>query len=187
MLFLVIAILSVLAWPEQGIADNNIPKCHGKTKGPDNDSLWNWDEGGTDIPCDEHIYTITGSVTSTDSLSRQVSAASGSVSGFMYGGYGSVSGYSRGEVIDGKGYLVLVVSASDSEYAPTGGTIIIKTTDTKASFVPEGYVATFKCRLEYEAIAALVNNEEFSDDTRAAADTREFDYCRLVTPVLIAP
>lgn len=179
--------VSSLSITTSTVADDDIPKCHGKTKGPDNDSLWNWDEGGTDIPCDEHIYTIVGTITTVESLSRQVAPATGSGSGMMIGGYGSYSSHYSGEIIEGKGYLVITVQSSDSEYAVPGSTIVIKTTDTKAAFVPEGYTAMFKCRFEYEAVAALVNEEKFDEQVRDMADTREFDYCRLATPALIPP
>lgn len=156
-------------------------------KGPDNDSPWDWDENGNHIPCDPHIYTITAVIQSTDSLSRQVAPASGSISGFGINGYSSLSGHYSGEIIDGKGILVINVLSSDSEYATPGSTIIIKTTDTKASFIPEGYTVTFKCRFEYEAIGALENTEEFTPEVRDQASTWEFDYCRQTTPTILPP
>lgn len=168
-------------------ADGNTLECNGgKTKGPDNDSIWDWDEGSTDIPCDPNFYTITGIVATVDSMVRQIAPATSSGSCAIVGGFGGCSSHSRGEIIDGKGMILLtVVDSNHPTYAPVGSTIVIKTTDTKAVFVPEGYQATFVCRLEYEAVAALVTSERFTTGILDSAGTYEFDYCRMKTPVMV--
>ena len=177
--------------PIETVADSATEKCRGKTKGPDDDSRWTWDEGSVDIPCDENIYTITGTITSAESMVRQIAPASGSGSCSYYGGigggYGGCSSWSRGEIIDGKGYVLLTVESSDSPYAPAGATVILKTSDTKAVFIPEGYRSTFKCRHEYEAVAALVDMEKFDDWTLDEVRTDELDFCRMVNPIIYPP
>jgi hypothetical protein len=40
---------------------------------------------------------------------------------------------------------------------------------------------TFKCRAQYEAVAAVRENESFN---QAKVETWELDYCRMATPVI---
>lgn len=133
------------------------------------------------IPVDTKIYTISGEVAGQiNSVTRQVKPASGSLSGSSFGGYGSVSGSYFGPVEAGKGFVRLLVSSSDAtNEAPEGDLVVLKVSDTKATALVEGDRITFKCRRQYENIAAVQENETLNVSDAA---TWELDYCRLVTP-----
>lgn len=128
------------------------------------------------IPVDDGLYTVSGTVVAdVDSLVRQTEAAQGSMYGSSYGMYGSYFGPGFG----GKGFVRLQVESSDSYLAPFGATVIIKTTDTKASVLLPGDVVEFICRHQYEAIAAV---REFQTFDPVTMGTWELDYCRMTTP-----
>lgn len=131
----------------------------------------------TTIPVDTQVYTITGTVvTDVESLVRQTAPAQAQT-------YNAESlSYSTfyGPQLSGKGMVRLAVVASDAELAPVGSTVILKVDDTKGILLLPGDEVTFKCRAQFEAIAAVVNRQEFDP----AAGTWELDYCRLATPVV---
>lgn len=127
------------------------------------------------IPVDDGVYSITGHVVTMQSLVRQTSAAHGSMYGTPYG----MSGTYFGPELDGKGLVRVQVTASDSRLAPKGSTVILKVTDTKAIALLPGDTVKFKCRHQYEAIAAVRTKETFDAEK---LETWELDYCRLVTP-----
>lgn len=131
-------------------------------------------------PVDDNVYEIAGVVTgAVDSLVRQTEAARGSVAGSGYGFYGTYFGSEFG----GKGFVRLLVRRSNSPLAPIGEIVILKTTDTKAIVLVPGDEVTFLCRAQYEAVAAVRDNETFDPDK---VETWELDYCRLLTPVIQA-
>lgn len=134
----------------------------------------------TSIPYNLGIFTVTGVVESpVQSLVRQTQAAQGSLSGFAYSGIGSVSGSYFGPEFGGKGFVRLRVENSDSTLAVVGSIVLLKSTDTKASILGPGDRVTFKCREQYEAVAAVAENEKLDKDQAA---TWELDFCRMVTP-----
>lgn len=131
----------------------------------------------TTIPVDTNVYTLRGIVNNDmESLVRQLEPAqaqSYSTEGVSYGTY-------AGPLLGGKGMVRLRVEVSDSELAPVGSTVILKLDDTKGLLLQPGDRATFKCRAQFEAIAAVINRQPFDE----AAGTWELDYCRLATPVI---
>lgn len=100
----------------------------------------------------------------------------------MIGGYGSASYF--GPEFGGKGFVRGVVVESDASLAEVGHMVVLKSTDTKAIMLMPGDRATFKCRQQYEAIAAVRSYETFNADKLA---TWELDYCRLASPDLGTP
>lgn len=137
---------------------------------------------GSEIPVDDNVYTITGQVVSeVGSLTRQTEAARGSISGSGTGGFAYISGSYYGPEFGGKGFIRLHVLESDSFLAPWGEIVILKSTDTKGVALLPGDVVTFKCRHQYEAIAAVRNSETFDQEK---LETWEIDYCRFVSPVI---
>ena len=157
--------------------------CSDISPAPESDSSQDF-ASGAKIPVDDNVYVITGEVVAdVDSLTRQTEAARGSVSGYG-SGYGSyVSGSYFGPQFGGKGFVRLLVSDAHppTGLAPRGDIVIIKTSDTKASALLPGDVVTFKCRAQYEAVAAVRRRETFDADL---VETWELDYCRLVSPVI---
>lgn len=132
------------------------------------------------VDVDEKTYVITGEVvTQVNSLTRQVEPAKGSITG--YNGY--TSGSFTGPVEAGKGFVRLKVSVSNpaAPEAPVGEVAIIKTTDTKVTALMAGDVITFKCRRQYENIAAVKDGQKFNKEE---VGTWELDYCRLASPVI---
>jgi len=150
---------------------------------PDSDSSQSFKEGAK-IPVDTEVYVITGEVIGeVNSVTRQVEPAQGQVNGSLYGSYGSLSGSFTGPIEKGKGFVRVRVQSSEpsTELAPVGDVAIIKTSDTKVSALLNGDIITFKCRRQYENIAAIKENEKFDADKLA---TWELDYCRLAAPVI---
>lgn len=159
--------------------------CDGGEEAPsaDSDSSQSYKEGSK-IPVDKEVYQITGEVVGpVNDLTRQVEPAKGETSGYIYGNYGSISGSFTGPIEAGKGFVRLLVQSSEpsTDLAPTGDVTIIKTSDTKVKALLPGDVVEFKCRRQYENIAAVVENQEFDPDDVAAW---ELDYCRLASPVI---
>jgi hypothetical protein len=152
--------------------------CANQPPLPESDSSQEFAAGQGGIPVDDNVYTITGKVVGeVESLVRQTSPGQGFISGTGYGVYGSYFG----PEFDGKGFVRLEVMTSDSRLAPKGSIVILKVTDTKASVLLPGDTVCFKCRHQYEAIAAVRNNETFDQEK---LETWEIDYCRLVSPVV---
>lgn len=134
------------------------------------------------IPVDDNVYTIVGEiVVDVNSLVRQTEAARGSYSGY---GSGYASGTYYGPEYGGKGFVRVLVLTSDSKLAPVGNIVILKSTDTKGTALLPGDVVTFKCRAQYEALAAVRDNEIFGESAVERLATWELDYCRLATPVI---
>jgi hypothetical protein len=164
-----IAILSVACGPV------NTPPA------PESDSGQGFALGAT-VKVDDGVYIIKGEVvTDVDSLTRQTQAASGYMSGSAFGGFGMMSGVYYGAEFGGKGFIRLKVMESESYLAPIGKTVILKSTDTKGIALLPGDIVTFKCRHQYEAIAAVRDSETFDVDK---LETWEIDYCRMVSPVV---
>lgn len=143
---------------------------------PDSDSAQSY-KSGSKIPVDDDIYTITGKVTAdVNSITRQGSGGSLSA----YDGYMSGSFWSE---TTGKGFVRLFVHTATpaTNLAPPERLIILKTTDSKVTALYPGDIVTFKCRRQYEALAAVRENETFN---AGRVETWELDYCRLVNPVV---
>lgn len=148
----------------------------------DSDQSYGLDAEGEQfkIPTDTKAYLITGEVVSSvNTVSRQTSPAQGEMYGSAYG----ASGTFYGETVKGKGMVRLLVktaSPSTTEAQP-GNVSILKVADTKGSALLPGDVVSVKCRRQFEAIAAVQENQKF-DEKRDG--TWELDYCRLVSPVV---
>lgn len=141
-------------------------------------------KAGTKIPVDDNVYTITGEVIGpVNDVTRQIKPAEGYVSGSAFGGYGSMTGSFTGPVEGGKGFVRLRVESinPDTESASVGDVTIVKTSDTKVKALMNGDIVTFKCRRQYEALAAVRENSSVKIEEVA---TWELDYCRLFTPVI---
>lgn len=148
---------------------------------PESDSGQYFSSGST-IPVDDNVYLITGQVVSeVGSLTRQTDAARGSISGSGMSGFAYVSGTYYGPEYGGKGFIRLHVFESSSYLAPVGEIVILKSTDTKGVALLPGDVVTFKCRHQYEALAAVRNSETFDSEK---LETWEIDYCRFFDPVI---
>jgi hypothetical protein len=136
------------------------------------------------IPVDDNVYIITGQVVGeVASLSQQTTPAQGDVTGLQARGYGYLGGSYFGAEFGGKGFVRLLVHSAmpSTRLAPPEEIVIVKTTDTKASVLYPGDVVTFKCRAQYEAVAAVRENEAFNE---SKVETWELDYCRMMTPVI---
>jgi hypothetical protein len=131
--------------------------------------------GNTGSPEDTNMYVIRGRVISdVDSLTRQVTSASGA----MYGNYAHYTG----PVVDGKSFIRISLMSANPNLpdAEIGQVILIKVVDTKAQALLPKDVVTFKCRRQYEAVARL-NSEEIDWKKQ---ETWEIDECRLASIVL---
>lgn len=156
--------------------------CTSSNQAPvvNSDSSQNYitDNGAGRIPVDDNVYTIRGKVAAgVTSLTRQTSPGGGSISG--YNGY--VSGTYFGPVESGKGFVrvqVISVTPNTADARP-GNVALLKVTDTKATALANGDTVVFKCRRQYEAVAAVRDRETL--DTKKA-ETWELDFCRLVSP-----
>jgi hypothetical protein len=147
---------------------------------PDSDSSQNFTGG--EVPVDDSVYLITGQViTDVDSLTRQTKSSSGSVSGIATGEFGYLSGTYYGAEFGGKGFIRVKVLESNSFLAPVGEIVILKSTDTKGIALLPGDVVNFKCRHQYESVAAVRNRETFNAEK---LETWEIDYCRFTTPII---
>jgi hypothetical protein len=149
----------------------------------DSDSSQSYASGST-VAVDDNVYTISGEVVAeVNSVTRQISPASGSVGGSAFAGTGFVSGSYFGEVTGGKGYVRLLVNSIEpsTDLAQVGSVSILKVSDTKATALVTGDLVTFKCRRQYEALAAVKDNQKFD---REKVETWELDYCRLATAVI---
>lgn len=142
-------------------------------------------------------------VTTIYSLTVEVLAAPGSITGFsiegrtearQYDGYGYASGYISGGT-SGKGMVrvkVLAVSWHDpyksvvpanENWQPVvavGDIILLKTEDTKASALGAGDVTIMLCREDQEFVAPAAVNEI----PTLQSLTRELDNCRMLQPQL---
>ena len=150
---------------------------------PDSDSSQSYKSGST-VPVDDDVYTITGEVIGeVNETSRQIEPAQGQMSGSLYGNYGRMQGSFTGPIEAGKGFVRIRVqnSSPQTDLAPVGDVTIIKTSDTKAKALLNGDVVSFKCRRQYEALAAVKDNEKFDSKK---VETWELDYCRLASPVI---
>jgi hypothetical protein len=151
---------------------------------PDSDSSQSFSSSSTEdgIPVDDNVYYIKGQVISdVNSLTRQTDAASGEVFGYGGTGFGVMSGSYYGPEFGGKGFIRILVMNSDSFLAPKGEVVILKSTDTKGIALLPGDVVEFKCRHQYEAIAAVRDYETFDVDK---LETWEIDYCRFISPII---
>ncbi len=150
---------------------------------PDSDSSQNFADGAK-VPIDDNVYLIKGEVIGeVNATTRQITPAEGSISGFATQTYGSLNGSFTGPVEAGKGFVRIRVETSspETDLAPLGDVTIIKTSDTKVKALLNGDIVSFKCRRQYEALAAVKDNEKFDADK---VQTWELDYCRLATPVI---
>jgi hypothetical protein len=148
---------------------------------PDSDSQQNF-TSGSQIPVDDNVYYIKGEViTDVNSLVRQTDSAHGNSAGYITGGYGFVSGSYYGPEFGGKGFVRILVMNSDSWLAPEGKIVILKSTDTKGTALLPGDIVEFKCRHQYESIAAVRNYETFDEEK---LETWEIDYCRMISPII---
>lgn len=74
-----------------------------------------------------------------------------------------------------------LTSATEIEpLAVAGDTVLLKTSDSKAASLMAGDRATFLCREQAEFVEAVAGNER----PMLEKITREFDYCRMLTPVI---
>ena len=136
------------------------------------------------IPVDDNVYVITGKVTGpVSSLERQVGGGYRTSSTTDVNGVPITTYYYVPPIINGKGFVRLFVhnASPQTDMAQPERIAILKTTDTKVTALFEGDIATFKCRAQYESVAAVRNNETFDPDK---LQTWELDYCRLVSPVI---
>ena len=97
--------------------------------------------------------------------------------------YTMVPGAYFGPQFGGKGFVRLFVYSAEpaTELARPENIVILKTSDTKASALLPGDIVTFKCRAQYEAVAAVRNAETFNKE---ALETWELDYCRMISPLI---
>jgi len=130
---------------------------------------------------DPVIYTIKGEVVGDiNSVVRQSAPAQGSVSGYSTGSWGYVGGSFVGPQISGKNFVRLLVQSSDCSLAKYGELVILKVEDTKATALLPGDIVTFRCRVEYEVLTAVLTNETFSKDKQV----KEIDWCRFAVPTI---
>ena len=145
---------------------------------------------GSYVPLDYNYYSIKGTVVG-DLISKDTGQAAGRIVGSNVGiapGNGglatsSFSGTYFPGGVTGKGFVRIHVedSTPDTPLAPDGSVVILKTTDLKAIALLPGDYVEFICRAQFEAVAAVDNQERFDKEL---AGTWEIDYCRLKSPVL---
>lgn len=171
-----VAILSTMLFAAESCDGETAPEA-------ESDSSQNY-KAGSKVPVDDNVYLIKGEVIGpVNDVTRQVEPAQGEISGFAYGGYASMNGSFTGPIEAGKGFVRLRVQtvSPSTEQAPVGDVTIIKTSDTKAKALLNGDIVQFKCRRQYEALAAVKDNEKFDAEK---VETWELDYCRLASPVI---
>lgn len=163
--------------------------CGASDPAPDSDSEQSYNDGK--IPVDKAVYEVTGVVAAdVSSLTRQVKPGGGRIDAPVCAGtsgcYGGGGGTLFGPVEAGKGFVRLRVTAAKpaTNLAPVGATIILKVTDTKGTALSPDDVVTFHCRRQYEAIAAVQDDQDWDDRVRDAVATWELDFCRLLTPII---
>lgn len=162
--------------------------CGGESDpAPDSDSTQQYDSGSK-IPTDTQVYDVTGTVTAdVKSLTRQQEPGHGSSFGYVGGSGAGFSGFSSGSyfgpVQTGRGFVRITVKSASpaTDLAPAGDTVILKVSDTKGTALLPGDTVTFRCRRQYEAVAAVKNNQKFDAEGDA---TWELDYCRLASPII---
>jgi hypothetical protein len=157
--------------------------CDGSDPAADSDSQQKY-SGDVKPDVDDNFYTIKGEVVGqVNNLTRQVKPSEGSISGYNYNGYGSMSGTFTGPVEAGKGFVRLKISSANpsAPEATVGEAVILKTSDAKVTALQPGDIITFKCRRQQEPVAAVRDGQKL-DKNRAS--TWEFDYCRMETPRL---
>lgn len=166
-----IVVLSVIGMTLAGCMADRAPQ-------PSSDSPQAFLANPDGVPVDDGVYVISGIVIGdVESLVRQTAPARGTMAGSAYGAYGSYFGPELG----GKGFVRLHVQSSDSKLAPKGSIVILKVTDTKASVLLPGDTVEFKCRHQFEAVAAVRDSETFDAEK---LETWEIDYCRLTAPII---
>lgn len=150
--------------------------CAPQAPAPDSGSGLAYGVGQT-IPIDTKIYHVDGIVSSgTESLTRQVSPAGGTMRSYDGYGYGSF----WGPTVASKGFVRIKVTKSDSLLAVVGDTAVLKVEDTKAIVLTDGDKVSFKCRAQFESLSAITNSETLSED----GGVWELDYCRMTTPIV---
>lgn len=139
------------------------------------------------IPVDDGTYILTGRVVAdVDSLVRQSrSGYWSSTTTTTIDGVPITTQRYIPPIVNGKGFVRLLVQSIDKQpdqfTVDIGDVPILKTTDTKVMALMPGDIVTFKCRVQYENLAAVRENETFNAEKLA---TWEFDYCRLENPVI---
>ena len=133
--------------------------------------------GNSRIPVDREVYRVTGKVVGdVDSL-----VTSGPVQTVYYQYSTATTGYT-----EGKGFVRLflyeITPEPVRELVTSEEIAILKTTDTKARALLPGDVVTFVCRAQFEAVAAVLENEVFDP---VKLGTWELDYCRLERPAVV--
>lgn len=168
-MFIVVAMLLAAA----GACEFNAPPD------PDSDSEQSYNSNGYRIPVDDNVYTVSGQVVAdVETMTRQTAPAHGS--------YSDYSGSYFGAQFGGKGFVRLLVKSVSppSRLAEPGRIVLIKTSDTKAAALLPKDLVTFRCRAQYEAVAAVRVNEDFDPEKTQRVATWELDYCRMETPVV---
>lgn len=144
--------------------------------GPESDSDQVY--AGGKIPVDDNVYRITGKVVGdVESLTRVGADA-------QYRQYDAVAVGSYWMEQSGKGFVRLSVRSCEPPIPEiqSGDIVILKTTDSKTRALIFGDFVRFKCRLQYEAVAAVRINESFDV---GKVGTWELDYCRIIDPVIV--
>ncbi len=142
-------------------------------------------------PTDTNTYLITGVVVDMRSIRTGQETTSNTeidLLGPFEGAFWPIFGIdsslqtSGSSVETGKGFIRFDVTASEAiAEAPVGSQIILKTTDSKSFLLVPGDIVTFKCRRDFEPVAAVNVGEKVSE---AKHGTWELDYCRLLTPIV---
>ena len=134
---------------------------------------------GGQIPVDDNVYLIVGEVVGDIGSLTQTSAQS------TYKQYDTYATGSYWMTQSGKGFVRVKVSSCSppADEARPEDVVILKTTDSKVIALLPGDRVTLKCRRQYEALAAVRERETFS---ASKMQTWEIDYCRMVTPVILA-
>ena len=159
-LIILIALLLVACEPTAPLAESDSNQHYGT---------------GSEVPVDTNVYNleaeVSGDVESVTGLRAEGSA-------LTISGTGGAN-FSMWE--EGKGLLrVMIISitpALDNVYA--GKVVILKTTDKKVMALLPGDQVSLKCRNQYEAVAAVLNYEDFDPEEMG---TWELDYCRMTDP-----
>ena len=184
---LMLAVASVLLLAGCSASDNSAPQIQ-------NDNADASYKDGVTVPTDDNVYTLKGTITGdVRSITRQTKPGGATINSptcfGTSGCYGGGGGTVFGPTLQGKGYVRLLVSSVSpaTDLASVGNLSLLKTTDTKAAALLPGDVVVFKCRRQYEALAASRVNETVDSQKKNEIATWELDFCRMATPLVNVP
>lgn len=135
---------------------------------------------------DSTIYSMDVEV--VGDINNQQTGSYGRAGGSGYAIDSYVSGSTRYlSESTGKGMLQVRIISGNAPKDFIGQVVVIKTTDLKFMALQSGDRVEIKCRIDYESVGATVQNEEIDQARYNQMLTREFDLCRMNSPLVRRP